>query len=90
MHGCLFANGYLNVLCGMRCLVGWKSLMILMVTVVVIPVEQNVRRHARLVVSSLIVIGSVSVRRPTTELCFGLHAHSLHEKLLLCDDLMRY
>ena len=25
MHGCLLANGYLNVLYGMRCFVGWKS-----------------------------------------------------------------
>ena len=38
MHGCLFDNGYLNVLYGTRCFLGWKSLMILVVTVVVIPV----------------------------------------------------
>ena len=25
MHGCLLANGYLNVLYGMRCVLGWKS-----------------------------------------------------------------
>ena len=25
MHDCLFDNGYLNVLCGMRCLVGCES-----------------------------------------------------------------
>ena len=87
MHGCLFDNGYLNVLYGTRCFVGWKSLMILVVTVVVLLVEQHVRRHARLVVSSLICIWSVSVRRPTTELCFCLHAHSLQKKLLLRDDL---
>ena len=37
MHGCFFDNGYLNVLYGMRCFDGWKSLMILVVTVVVIP-----------------------------------------------------
>ena len=38
VHGCLFDNGYLNVLYGMRCFVGWKSLMILVVSAVVIPV----------------------------------------------------
>ena len=87
MHGCLFDNGYLNVLYGTRCFGGWVSLMILVVTAVVIPIQQYVRRHARLVVSSLICIWSVSVRRPTTELCFCLHAHSLQKKLLLRDDL---
>ena len=35
MHGCLLANGYLNVLYGMRCFDGLKSLMILVVTAVI-------------------------------------------------------
>ena len=46
---------------------------------------QYMLRHC--LVSALIVIGSVSVRRPTTELCFCLHAHSLQKKLALFDDL---
>ena len=86
---CLTMDIWMCCMARVVLLVG-NHVMILVVTVVVIPVQQGVRRHARLVVSSPICIWSVSVRRPTTELCFCLHAHSLQKKLLLRDDLTWY